>query len=61
MYLDLYSMFTLVAVITVFFMLSLLMTCLSWYMWGGYRHIDSDPIKSSNDTDVDEWENEGGQ
>ena len=61
MYLDLHSLFTLVAFITVFFMLSLLITCLSWYMWGGYRHIDSDPIKDSSNDDLDGWENEGGQ
>ena len=61
MYLDLYSVFTLVASITVFFMLSLIFTCACWYMWSGYRDIDTDPVKDSNTTDTDDWENEGGQ
>jgi hypothetical protein len=60
-YLDLYSLFTLIASITVFFMVSLIFTCLCWYTLSGYKDIDTDPVKSSKTTDVDDWENEGGQ
>ena len=42
-------------------MLSLIFTCVCWYMWSGYKDIDTDPIKDSKTTEVDDWENEGGQ
>lgn len=61
MYLDLYSVFTLVASTSIFFMLSLIFTCVCWYMWSGYKDIDTDPIKDYKTTEVDDWENEGGQ
>jgi len=30
-------------------------------MWSGYKDIDTDPIKDYKTTEVDDWENEGGQ
>jgi hypothetical protein len=43
---DLYAFFVIVSCITVIFICSVLLSCLSWYFWGGYRSIDTDPVKT---------------
>ena len=51
MYLDLQALFTLVASITILFMLTLIFSCLCWYLWGGYRSIEDIPDRSKHIVD----------
>tara|TARA_B100000745_G_scaffold298863_1_gene248367 strand:+ start:2805 stop:3011 length:207 start_codon:yes stop_codon:yes gene_type:complete len=51
MYTELQAVFTFVSCIAVFFMLSLILGCLSWYWWGGYRTIDDMPDRSKHIVD----------
>ena len=51
MYMDLEAVFTFVACTTVFFMLSVIFGCLSWFWWCGYRTIDDIPDRGKHIAD----------
>lgn len=48
MYMDVPSILLFVSFISVFFIVSLLLGCLCWYLWGGYRNIPDVPTRSKH-------------